>query len=293
MVTVRVPASSANLGPGFDCLGMALSLFAEIRFKPLDKGLSITGCPPEYAGEDNLIYRAFCQAAQAFGRTAPGLEIDIRSHIPPARGLGSSAACITAGVLGAAALLDHPLSPEALLDLCARLEGHPDNAAAAVYGGIRISVTTEDQVLSLPVKPHPDLRLAALVPGFPLETQKARQALPEHPSRADAVFSLSRAVFLIKALESGAFHLLEEACRDRLHQPWRFPLIPGGEQVARLAMDKGADAFFISGAGPSLMCLYHDPAFPARLKKGLIAFPAWRALPLAIAPKGAMILPPG
>ncbi|MDD4081452.1 MAG: homoserine kinase [Eubacteriales bacterium] len=293
MVTVRVPASSANLGPGFDCLGMALGLYADIRFTPKDSGLVITGCPPVFSGEDNLVCRAFHYAAEAFGKKAPGLEIDIRSEIPPARGLGSSAACITAGILAAGALMGVRLPPEELLELAAGMEGHPDNAAAAVYGGIRVSVTADNAVRSLPVSPHPGLGPLALVPDFPLETEKARRALPKEVSRGDAVFNLSRTALLIKAIETGAFHLLNEACRDRLHQPWRFPLIPQGEDVAGLALQTGADACFISGAGPSLLCLHHDSAFPGRMAESLSAYPAWRALPLEIAPKGAELLTPG
>ncbi|MDD3109797.1 MAG: homoserine kinase [Eubacteriales bacterium] len=292
MVTIRVPASCANLGPGFDCLGMALGLYADIRFGPREGGLVITGCPPVFSGEDNLAYRAFLLAAKAFGKKAPGLEVDIRSDIPPARGLGSSAACITAGILAAGALLGVPLSPEELLVLSAGMEGHPDNAAAAVYGGLRVSVMAGKAAHSLPVFSHPGLSLLALVPDFPLETSKARRALPEVVSRKDAVFNLSRAALLVKALETGAFHLLKEACRDRLHQPWRFPLIPQGEEAANLALEMGADACFISGAGPSLMCLHHDKAFPGRMAEYLRAFPAWRALPLCIAPKGAEIITP-
>ena len=290
MITVRVPATSANLGPGFDCLGIALSLYAEVSFTPRESGLVITGCPGEFSGGDNLIFRAFQLAARALGKAAPGLEIAVRSDIPPARGLGSSAACAAAGVLAAGKLLGAPLTPEEALRLCAGLEGHPDNAAPAVYGGARVSLTEGGLPQSLPVAVHPALRFLALVPDFSLETAKARQALPETVSRADAVHGLSRAAFLVKALESGAFHLLESACRDRLHQPYRFPLIQGGAALAGLARELGADACVISGAGPSLLCLHHDAAFPGRMASALAAYPAWRALPLALAQEGAMVL---
>ena len=290
MVTVRVPATSANLGPGFDCLGMALSLYNEIAFETRDEGLLITGCPAQFAGQDNLVYRAFSHAARLFGRRMPGLHIHMNSDIPPARGLGSSAACVAAGVLAAGRMLDVPLSAEALLDICAELEGHPDNAAPAVYGGIRVSLLIGNRVLSQPVRPHPALRLLALIPDFPLETKKARQALPEAVSRQDAVFNLSRAALLVKALEAGDFPMLGAACEDRLHQPYRFPLIAGGAGAAALSMKEGADACFISGAGPSLMCFHHDPAFPARVARALAPYPAWRALPLSVAGDGATFI---
>ncbi len=290
MVTIRVPATTANLGPGFDCLGMALSLYAEFTFTLQDHGLAIIGCPAEFSGEDNLIHQAFLHAARQFGKKAPGLSIAVNSAIPPARGLGSSAACITAGIMAAGQLLDVPLSQDDLFSLSAALEGHPDNAAAAVYGGIRVSLMTEGRATSLPVHPHPNLLLLALIPDFPLETAKARQALPDHFPRQEVVFNLSHTAFLVKALEEGAFHLLGEACQDRLHQPYRFPLIDGGEALARQARALGADACVISGAGPSLLCLHHDPASPARMADALKAYPAWRALPLNVAEEGATII---
>ncbi len=185
--------------------------------------------------------------------------------------------------MAAGKLLHGPFTQEELLRLSTQLEGHPDNAAAAIYGGIRVSAMAHGQVLSLPVHPDPGLKLLALVPSFPLETAKARQVLPGMVSREDAVFNLSRTALVIKAIETGAFELLAAACEDRLHQPWRFPLIEDGETLAGLARAQGADACVISGAGPSLMCFTHDPGFPARMAETLARFPAWQALALHVA----------
>ena len=289
MVTIRVPATTANLGPGFDCLGAALTLYARFSFEQAE-GLTITGCEPEFADGDNLVYRAFLQALNAFGLPKSGLSLHIRSDIPPARGLGSSAACITAGVLGAASLFGVPLSKEELFNLTARMEGHPDNAAAAVYGGLRAAIIQEGKAHSLPLTLHPSLRFLALVPDFSLSTHKARGVLPETVTREDAVFNLSRTAFLVRALEMGDGEAIRLACMDRLHQPYRFPLIPGAEALTRNAMDAGAFACFISGAGPSLMCIYRDSDFPARIEPLLQAdFPRFRALPLALCPYGAAV----
>ncbi len=288
MVTIRVPATTANLGPGFDCLGMALSLYAEFTFTLQDHGLAIIGCPAEFSGEDNLIHQAFLHAARQFGQKAPGLSIAVNSAIPPARGLGSSAACITAGIMAAGQLLDVPLSQDDLFSLSAALEGHPDNAAAAVCGGIRVSLMTEGRATSLPVHPHPEFAAAGPDPGFSLETAKARQALPDHFPRQEVVFNLSHTAFLVKALEEGA----ASTCWGGLPGPAApalpLPLIDGGEALARQARALGADACVISGAGPSLLCLHHDPASPARMADALKAYPAWRALPLNVAEEGPL-----
>ena len=289
MVTIRVPATTANLGPGFDCLGAALTLYARFSFEQAE-GLTITGCEPEFADKNNLVYQAFIHALTVFGLPKSGLSLHIRSDIPPARGLGSSAACIAGGILGAAKLFGVPLSKEELFNLTARMEGHPDNAAAAVYGGLRAAIIQEGKAHSLPLTLHPSLRFLALVPDFSLSTHKARGVLPETVTREDAVFNLSRTAFLVRALETGEPEAIRLACMDRLHQPYRFPLIPGAEALARAAMDLGATACFISGAGPTLMCMYRDEDFPINigtiLKSG---FSRFRALPLAPCPEGVIV----
>lgn len=290
MVTVRVPATTANLGPGFDCLGAALDLVARFSFEEMDGGLVITGCEAQYTGAGNLVYQAFLRTLEHFGERPRGLRLHIASPIPPARGLGSSAACVVAGILGAKALRDLLLSPDMAFTLAADMEGHPDNAAAAVYGGLRVSVTEDGRPLSLPASVHPDLRLLALVPDFILETEEARRALPETVSRGDAVYNLSHTAFLLRALETGDGEMIRAACRDRLHQPYRFPLIREGEALAGEMEALGAIACFISGAGSSLMCLYRDPAFPSSAGDALRAgFPRFQALRLQFSPQGAVI----
>ncbi len=290
MVTVRVPATAANLGPGFDCLGAALDLYARFEFEETVRGFSVTGCDAQYAGPDNLVYRAYVKTLERFGQASRGLRLHIVSDIPPARGLGSSAACIVGGILGAQALRNLPLSPDEVFSLAADMEGHPDNAAAAVFGGLRVSITDGGKPLSLPAPVQADLRLLALVPDFYLETKTARRALPEIVSRVDAVYNLSRTAFLLKALETGGGESIRAACRDKLHQPYRFPLIQGGEALAERMEVLGALACFISGSGPSLMCLYRDPGFPAIAGKVIrTGFPRFQALLLKFNPQGAVI----
>ncbi|NLE19537.1 MAG: homoserine kinase [Clostridiales bacterium] len=290
MRSVIVPATTANLGPGFDCLGLALSLYARFTFEKTDAGLEIAGCPPEFAGEDNLVYRAFRSTLQEFGQSFNGLRITVDSDIPPARGLGSSAACAVAGVVAAALYSGVSLTPREILQRAARLEGHPDNAAPAVYGGLRASLTEEGAVWSTPCPVHPSLRFLALVPDFALPTARARAALPDAVSRADAVYNLSRAAFLLRAMETGDPEALRFAFRDRLHQPYRFPLIPGGGRLAARMESLGADGCFISGAGPTLMCVYRDAAFAQTAQDELKnAFPRFSALPLSVSQQGYVI----
>jgi len=285
-----VPATTANLGPGFDCLGAALDLFARFSFQETDRGLVITGCDAQFADADNLVYRAFLKALERCGERPRGLRLHIASDIPASRGLGSSAACIVGGILGARALRNLPLSPDEVFSLAADLEGHPDNAAAAVFGGLRVSMTDGGKPLSLPSPVQADLRLLGLVPDYRLETKTARRALPEMVSRADAVYNLSHTAFLLKALETGGGEALRLACRDRLHQPYRFPLIEGGEALAERMETLGALACFISGSGPSMMCLYRDPGFPAIAGDAVRSgFPRFQVLPLKFCPQGAVI----
>ncbi len=290
MITVRVPATTANLGPGFDCLGLALSLYARFSFAETEAGLDISGCPPEFRGEDNLAVRACRIAQRELGLKPAGLRLAIDSGIPPARGLGSSAACAAAGVLAAARLGGVSLSEEDAFQLVSRLEGHPDNAAPAVFGGLQVSVLEEGKALSLPAAVHPSLRFLALVPDFPLPTKQARAALPAAVSREDAVYNLSRAALLLRALETGDPEALRAALKDRLHQPWRFPLVPGAEALAARVTALGADGCFLSGAGPTLMCVYRAPGFSRKTEELLSReFPRFSAVELAPCAEGAVI----
>ena len=291
MVTLRVPATTANLGPGFDCLGLALDLYARFDFELMPRGLEITGCREEDAGEDNLVYLAYIHTLKAFGLDARGLRLRIDSDIPLSRGLGSSAACVAGGILGAAALHGLSLSDGEALKLASELEGHPDNAAPAIYGGLRVSLTEDGRALSLPCAVHPALRFLALVPDFELSTSAARAALPQSVSHKDAVYNLSHAAFLIKALEGGEPGLIRDAMQDRLHQDARFKLIPGAAELKARMENAGAIACCLSGAGPTLLCLYADEVFPGKageiIEKG---FPEVAVMLLNLCTEGAAVM---
>ncbi len=288
MVVIRVPATTANLGPGFDCLGLALNLYARFSFDKRDTGLVITGCEMEFAHEDNLVYQAFLAAIETKGLKPQGVSIHIDSDIPVSRGLGSSAACVVGGILGANALYHLNLSQEEVFALAAKLEGHPDNVAPALFGGLTVSLTQDGAPHALPSPLHPELRFLALIPDFTLSTKMAREALKQVVSFKDAVYNLSRSAYLLKALENGNENDIRLGCKDRLHQDARFELIEDGARLKKHMEEQGAYAVFLSGAGPTLMCLYKDPAFEKKAE--LItrtAFPRFRAVPLHPCETGA------
>lgn len=256
-VTVRVPATSANLGPGFDCLGLALSLYNRITFQQRSNGLSISvsgegeGVIP--VDETNLVYRA---ARRIFsGRARPtGLEIQIENNIPVGSGLGSSAAAVLGGMLAANAMLDRPLDQPSLLALASEMEGHPDNVAPALYGGLTIAIQDGDTLVVERVS-VPSIRVVVVMPAFELLTAQARAALPKSVPMGDAVFNTGRTAMLVQALSRGDYSGLGMVMADRLHQPYRLPLIPGMDQAFAAARQAGAAGVALSGAGPSLIAL--------------------------------------
>lgn len=256
-VTVRVPASTANLGPGFDCLGLALALWNEVTFSRTGEGIRVEvsglGAGELPAGEDNLIARGALRVFARCGEAPPqGLAIRCESRIPPCSGMGSSAAAVLSGLLGGNALLGGPLSQEEILRMAVEAEGHPDNAAAALLGGLVISTGAGEELLVRRVLVAP-VRLVVVTPEYNLSTRQARAALPRQVAREDAVFNLGRTALTVEALRAGDYELLRRAMQDRLHQPHRLPLIPGATQAFRAALDHGAAAAALSGAGPSLI----------------------------------------
>ncbi|MBR5135040.1 MAG: homoserine kinase [Clostridia bacterium] len=256
MIKVTVPASSANLGAGFDALGLALTLYNTVWMEEAD------GCHIESVDgsdiptdESNMIYQAAKLLYTRCGHPFRGLHIMQENRIPMTRGLGSSSACLVAGLLGANTLLGSPLSREDLLDLAAELEGHPDNVAPAMRGGLVTSVMEGGKVRSVSVPVSDRIRFAVFIPDFELKTSVARAALPETVSRDDSVYNLSRAALMTASLFSGSLENLRFAVQDRLHQPYRFPMIAGAEQIFFLSYDLGGYAACISGAGPSILAI--------------------------------------
>lgn len=290
-VTVRVPATSANLGPGFDSFGLALTLYNTITFEETPGGLVFTGCDPQYANEENLIYVAYRAAMEKMGLPIRGLNIHIEADIPISRGLGSSAALLTAGAMGANALHGAPLTRQEILEITNPIEGHPDNLAPAIFGGLTASMMLDGAPITADCALHPDWKFLALVPNFPLSTSAARAVLPDAYSRGDAVYNVGRGALVLKALETGNQSLLHAAMDDKIHQPYRRSLIADYDVIESLVKAKGA-AFCLSGAGPTLLCVTMDDALEAFLRDTLPTCTQanWTVLSLKADHQGAQVL---
>ena len=272
MLKITVPASSANLGAGFDALGLALTLYNRVWMEEADGcHIAATDGAAIPTDETNMIYATARRLYERCGHPFRGLRILQESNIPMTRGLGSSSACLVAGLLGANTLMGSPVSPADLCDLAAELEGHPDNIAPAMLGGFVTSVYDEGQVYSVKKNIDEQLAFAAFVPDFRLLTSKARAALPDMVSHKDAVYNLSRAALATAAFCDGDYSLLGVATKDSLHQKYRLPLIDGGDEMFELAQDLGALAVYISGAGPTIMAVVprDDQEFFARAQEAL------------------------
>lgn len=264
-ITIRVPASTANLGSGFDVLGLALGLYNTIEMETTSRGIELTveGEGAEHLqgdGKRSLVVRAAEAAFTHLGVTPPGLKIHLKNEIPLKRGLGSSATACLAGIIGAAELTGRPLSHAEVLRLALLLEGHPDNITPSLVGGLTASCLSEGEVRYVRI-PFPEaIKVVAVVPDRPLSTAEARRALPRQVPFADAVYNVSRAALLVGALVAGDLSLLDEATRDRLHQPYRAKLLPGMEEVLEVARQGGALAAFLSGAGSTVAALVSQGA---------------------------------
>ncbi|MDR7423293.1 MAG: homoserine kinase [Armatimonadota bacterium] len=252
--TVRVPATVANLGAGFDVLGAAVGLHAEITLEPAD-GPQVSVAGADVPQDDsNLIYRSAVVAAQMLGYRG-AFALRATSPIPQRSGLGSSAAAIVGGVVAATRLLGGSPEPDRLLALAAEIEGHPDNVAAALFGGVVVVARDEGGFRWVKVTPALPLAVALAVPALEVETDRARRLLPAQVAREDAVFNLGQVALLVAALGQGRGDLLRGALGDRLHQPYRAALVPGFERVVAAAVEAGAYGAVLSGSGPTVAAL--------------------------------------
>lgn len=254
-VRIRVPATSANLGPGFDCLGMAVDLANEFAVEPSAQGgesrIEGRGACAGVAGADNLFFRAYRRACDAIGIAPRALSVVASGEVPQSRGLGSSATAIAAGVVAAWAVEGRAVEMEAALLAATREEGHPDNVAPALLGGLTAAADLGDRVGVVRREPHPEWRLAFFVPDRELSTAEARRAIPKEIPHRDAVFNLARIPLIVEAIATGDAATLARVVKDRLHEPYRRGLIPGFDAVGAAARGAGATAVWLSGAGPT------------------------------------------
>jgi homoserine kinase len=267
-VNIRVPATTANIGPGFDCLGAALALYNQFQFTALSPvgedmpsilKIEIEGAEAARVQQDdrNLAYKAFCYFFRQRQQPVPAVHIKIELGVPLARGLGSSATAIVGGLMGANALAGSPLSRTELLKFAITIEGHPDNVAPALLGGCQLCARDElTQAWTVcPIDWSAEIVPIAAIPDFELSTQAARSVLPQKCSYSDAIFNVAHLGLLIKGLEAARGEWIEAALQDRLHQPYRIALISGFTEVHRAAIEAGAAGVVISGAGPTLLAL--------------------------------------
>jgi homoserine kinase len=302
-VLVTVPATTANIGPGFDCLGAALTLYNHFRFTLLDQtpgnlAIEVQGLEAGRVVTDrsNLAYKAFASYFHQRELAVPAVAIAIELGVPLARGLGSSSTAIVSGLLGANALSHAPLEQADLIEMAIAMEGHPDNVVPALVGGCQLAMANNDGASILcPIPWHGDVTPVVAIPDFELSTAAARQVLPGTYSRADAIFNTAHLGLLLRGLEMGRGDWLQVAMGDRIHQPYRQTLIPGYDTVARAAAEAGAYGLVISGAGPTLLAL--TPAQKAPQVCDAMAM-AWQqagqsvtARVLTLETKGARVAP--
>jgi len=297
MIYVRVPATSANLGPGFDCLGLALNLYNKISVAYTDSFyIKLAGSYPNQipADENNLVWKTMCYLWKQAGFSIPKVSLILENNIPPARGLGSSSAAIVGGLLLANTLAGSPFSKDELLQMAYELEGHPDNVTPALFGGITLSIPTNKGIIPRVLVDSPEFRALAIVPDFLLKTNKARMVLSSEVTRQDAVFNISHVALLVDAFLRKDYKLLKEAMQDRLHQTQRASLIPGMSEALESALEAGAYGAALSGSGPTLLALIppeaEDLVSAAMVKifesHGLSA----QAFSLEIDPHGAQVI---
>lgn len=259
-VVVKAPATTANMGPGFDCLGMALDIWNTVSIETGASGFEISGEGRDSLPKDatNLLYRSFARVYEDIGKPVPSVRIRCRNEIPLGRGLGSSAAAVASGLLAASELSGANIPANRLLALAADIEGHPDNAAAAIMGGCRIVVSDGDALITAAVCIPADLKTVLFVPEVPMPTEQARGILPQMVDRRDAVFNIGRAALLVNAFASGDLTHLATATQDRLHQPAREAIFYPMKNIFRAAMAAGALGVFLSGAGSAVLALARD-----------------------------------
>lgn len=258
MITIKVPATSANLGPGFDTLGVALQLYATFNIEESTE-FSIQGCPAAYANENNLFHKAYLTRVSQLKLKPKTLSIRIQSEVPVARGLGSSAIFIIAGMICAHLLHEIPFELKDIALAASTYEGHPDNVCPALYGGLCASLIENKEIITEHFPVHKDLRFYFVVPDFELLTSLTRLALPDKILLKDVVHNLSRLPLLLRGIEKGNQAQIDACIQDTLHHPYRYPLIYQSESVLAILEEFNIQGTYISGAGPTIGFLHVGP----------------------------------
>lgn len=289
MFEVTVPATSANLGVGYDVLGLAVDLYLKVEFASRDHGVAIIGGDPKFQNTDNLIYQAFQKGCAAIGEPTPGVQMTISCDIPDSRGLGSSAACIVAGLAGANYWFDSPLNDTKLLALATAMEGHPDNVAPAIFGELTATIMTGNKPVVAHYHVADNWQLAVVIPDVELSTAKARAVLPKTMTYAKASYQMGHCTLAATALERGDEELLQAALQDQMQEPFRASLIDGFPEIKNLGQQLGLNVV-ISGAGSTMLAIGQKRSQLQRfLQLAKQAHPTWRCEQVHIQPHGAQI----
>lgn len=296
MFRLKVPATSANLGPGFDCMGLALKLYNYVTVEENDEliielGGDYTDNIP--TNERNLLWKSACLLWKKIGYQPHPLKISLDNYVPPARGLGSSSTAVVGGLMIANAFAGFPLDRFELLKVANEIEGHPDNVTPAIYGGITLTVMVENSVIPRILARSPKLKTVVVIPDILVETEKARKILPLEIPRQDVIFNTSRVGLLVDAIISEEYDLLSIATQDRIHQNQRASLIPGMPEALKEALSAGAYGAALSGSGPTLLAFCPEGTeqdVAAKMIEALSAkYLQSRSITLEVDPEGAVI----
>lgn len=286
MIRVHVPATSANCCIGFDSLGMALDWWATFQFEPSDE-LIITGCPKEYANEDNLVVQSFLKTCQHLRKEVPTFHLHIDSDIPFSRGLGSSSTCVVAGILACDAWFQTHLNKMEILEIATDIEGHPDNVAPCIFGKAVCSFMEEGKPRMM-IVPCADYKCLAMIPDYPIVTNEARKVLPSTLKYKDAVSQVGHALCFLQALQVGNEMILVKSCVDHLHEPYRKKLIPDYDSIHEQCQEMDL-AMWISGSGSTMLAISLDPAKLNQLQKDVETKLSIQCRQMPIASKGAWV----
>lgn len=292
MVSVRVPATSANVGCGFDSLGVALTLYTTFKFEKLDSGLEFVGFEERFSNKNNLVYQTLLTTLKKLNKEISGVRISIENDVPISRGLGSSSTCVVAGIYGAYLLTDTPIDKQEIFTIANEIEGHPDNVSPAIFGSLSSSCTTDSKE-AVTVKYEVDERFnfLALIPNFETSTEEARKVMPKEIKLQDAIYSLSRIGSVIKAFETYDLGLLNKVMGDKIHEPYRKEIIHEYHEVREICEKIDSSAFFISGSGSTLMNIVSDTNNIEKIKTELAKLKYnWQAILLKVDKEGTVVL---
>ena len=286
-VKIKVPATSANIGSGFDCMGIAFKCYNTFEFEIIDNGVEFSGWDERYANTDNLCYMAYKAVCDKLGVSSNVRISSVSVDVPVSRGLGSSATLIVAGAVGANRLNGNRLTDEEIFGICTEIEGHPDNIAPAIFGGLCASVVADSVPFTVKYSVSDNVYFTAVVPDFEVLTKEVRALIPSMVRREDAIFNMSRVAVLPRALEKADFNLIKLSTQDRLHERYKKKLFRNISDVEARAYECGAVAFLISGAGSTCLCISKEP-IADKLNSSIKELEnSWIAIPMYVDNKGA------